>query len=46
MLKEKSNRRPGTYQSGDVTPSSWLPNGDTLRPELDPDPTIDTRQRR
>lgn len=28
----------GTYQSGDVTPSSWLPSGDTLRPELEPEP--------
>lgn len=31
-------QEPGTYQSGDVTPSSWLPNIETPRPELDPEP--------
>lgn len=30
--------RPSTYQSGDVTPSSWLPTTEAPRPELDPEP--------
>lgn len=34
----KYDRTCLAYQSGEVTPSSWLPKGDTLRPELEPDP--------
>jgi len=29
---------PITYQSGDVTPSSWLLTTEAPRPELDPEP--------